>query len=160
ARLSFHGALRDEGLPAYQLRRCQLHAGAEGRRGDGAPVCRHAGPLVGARNRGIDGCRVRGTRTTRERPRRLAGGAHRPRRLPGLRTGAGVSAVPRGCFAFAAVVVFAGFGVRGFTGFGAVMAAIPLLALRMPLKQAVALLAVLSLVNGFWLVADAWAHVP
>jgi hypothetical protein len=44
-------------------------------------------------------------------------------------------------FAVVNALVFAGFLVRGFTGFGAVLFILPLLALWLPLKEAVPLLA-------------------
>jgi uncharacterized membrane protein YfcA len=56
-------------------------------------------------------------------------------------------------------VVFVGFALRGFTGFGAALAIVPLMALFMPLKQVVMVMAILSLVNGTWLALAAWRHV-
>ncbi len=49
------------------------------------------------------------------------------------------------------LAVFAGFAIRGLTGFGAVLVTLPILAAWMPVKVAVPLIAVLSIVNGVWL---------
>jgi uncharacterized protein len=59
----------------------------------------------------------------------------------------------------AGVVVLAGSAARGFTGFGGMLFTLPLLALVLPLKQAVPLLAALGLANGLWLTWSARKEV-
>lgn len=56
-------------------------------------------------------------------------------------------------------IVFAGFLVRAFTGFGAVIFILPLLALLLPVKIVVPLLAVLGLATGGWLAYRSHGHV-
>jgi uncharacterized membrane protein YfcA len=54
-------------------------------------------------------------------------------------------------FALVAVIVFVGFLVRGFSGFGSILFTLPLVVLWLPVRVAVPLLSVLSLANGGWL---------
>jgi len=51
----------------------------------------------------------------------------------------------------AGLIVLVGSAARGFTGFGAMLFTLPLMALVLPVKQAVPLLAALGLANGLWL---------
>lgn len=54
-------------------------------------------------------------------------------------------------FLAANLIVFGGFFIRGFTGFGSILFTLPLLVLWLPVKTVVPLLAILSLSNGAWL---------
>ena len=56
-------------------------------------------------------------------------------------------------------IVVCGFAVQGFTGFGAALFLMPLLAFWLPLKEAVPLLGILSVVNGGLLLWRARAGV-
>ncbi|MBM3359158.1 MAG: sulfite exporter TauE/SafE family protein [Betaproteobacteria bacterium] len=61
--------------------------------------------------------------------------------------------------AFAALVVFGAFIVRGMTGFGAGMVAIPLLVFVMPIRTAVPVVSVLVFVLFLFLMFRDWEHV-
>jgi len=56
-------------------------------------------------------------------------------------------------------IIFAGHFVKGFSGFGSAIVAAPLLALFMPLRTVVPLMALVSLPAGVFMVATTWRHV-
>jgi len=58
-----------------------------------------------------------------------------------------------------AAIIFAGHFVKGFSGFGSAIVAAPLLALFMPLRAIVPLMALVSLPAGAYMVIATWRHI-